>query len=376
MCSWHLITPEFPPLLGGVSNHSRVLAEMAVQHGFDVHVWGPAGSGPMHGVEVHDTLGVFAREDFDRTDALLDRHAAPRRIVLQWVPHGYGRRGMNLTFARWIEKRARGGDVLDVIVHEPFVDYFGASLMQPVRAIVQRRMARRVLRPARRVWMSIPGWQPRLSTTLIGSTSAPRVLPVPGTIPVHHDPAAIERLRAEVGGDAACVVGYFGAGGDYAEHALRITLAALGRERRRAAVLCIGRGSEEVAARLRATVPGYDAPVRGTGAISEPVLSQHLQVCDVLLQPYEDGVSGRRTTTISALEHGIPVATTFGKLSEPYWKETPAVETVPAGELQRLPAAVDTILASSRNTAARQAARRLYDARFTPAVALEPLFAD
>jgi hypothetical protein len=52
------------------------------------------------------------------------------------------------------------------------------------------------------------------------------------------------------------------------------------------------------------------------------------------------------------------------------------VETVPASEPQLLAAAVEAVLDSSRNTAARQAARRLYDARFTPAVALQPLFAD
>jgi glycosyltransferase involved in cell wall biosynthesis len=224
--------------------------------------------------------------------------------------------------------------------------------------------------------MSIPGWEPRLTSSFIGLSSTPRVLPVPGTIRVSHDPAAIERLRADVGRGAASIVGYFGAGGEYAEHALRGTVAALGRNRRSVAVLCIGRGSEEVVARLRSSLTGYSGPLHATGAVHEQVLSQHLQVCDVLLQPYEDGVSGRRTTTISALEHGVPVATTFGKLSEPFWKDTPAVETVPAADPHRLPAAVDAVLDSNRNSAARQAARRLYESRFTPAVALEPLFAD
>jgi glycosyltransferase involved in cell wall biosynthesis len=96
----------------------------------------------------------------------------------------------------------------------------------------------------------------------------------------------------------------------------------------------------------------------------------------VLLQPYQDGVSGRRTTTISALEHGIPVATTCGELSEPFWAGSQAVETVPAGDPASLAAAVSRLLDPTRNAAARAAARRLYKERFQPSVALAPLFAD
>ena len=69
---------------------------------------------------------------------------------------------MNVHFARWMARRAASGDRVDVMVHEPFVDYFGGSWIQPARALVQRYMTRTVLRAARRVWMSIPGWEARL----------------------------------------------------------------------------------------------------------------------------------------------------------------------------------------------------------------------
>ena len=94
----------------------------------------------------------------------------------------------------------------------------------------------------------------------------------------------------------------------------------------------------------------------------------------MLVQPYVDGVSGRRTTTISALEHGIPVATTFGALSEPFWRETEAVATVPADLPQQLGDAAGELLSEERNAAARSAAVSLYAAHFAPEVALEPLF--
>jgi hypothetical protein len=96
----------------------------------------------------------------------------------------------------------------------------------------------------------------------------------------------------------------------------------------------------------------------------------------VLLQPYVDGVSGRRTTTVSALEHAVPVATTFGRLSEPFWRDTAAVETVAADAPDRLAAAVLRLLEPARNAEGRSAAVALYAARFDPRVVLDPLFAD
>jgi predicted O-linked N-acetylglucosamine transferase (SPINDLY family) len=87
-----------------------------------------------------------------------------------------------------------------------------------------------------------------------------------------------------------------------------------------------------------------------------------------------DGVSGRRTTTISALEHGVPVVTTFGRFSEPFWRETSAVETIAAGTPALLAGAVERLLEPRRNAEARSAAVALYAVRFDPRVALEPLF--
>ena len=111
-----------------------------------------------------------------------------------------------------------------------------------------------------------------------------------------------------------------------------------------------------------------------TGAIDLTSLSHHLSACDVLLQPYVDGVSGRRTTTISALEHGIPVATTFGALSEPFWKDTRAVAVVPSEAPHLLAGATEELLSEDRHAEAQSAAAALYLARFEPGVALAPLF--
>ena len=137
---FHIVTPEFPPLLGGVSEHSRVLAAAAAARGREVHVWTTPGALSAGGVQVHTMLGAFTPADLSRTNAALERYDAPRDLLVQWVPHGFGYRGLNVHFARWVARRAAKGDRVDVMVHEPFVDYFGGSWIQPARALVQRHM--------------------------------------------------------------------------------------------------------------------------------------------------------------------------------------------------------------------------------------------
>lgn len=364
-------------MLGGVSEHSRVLAQMAAARGCEVHVWTPAGGQPAPGLQVHDTLGAFRPGDLARTSRQILACEAPRRLVLQWVPHGYGYRGLNVGFSRWIASLAGDGSELDVIVHEPFVDFSGGSAAQPVRALIQRYMTRRVLRPARRVWLSIPGWEGRIRSWWIRGPAGPRVLPVPGTIPVAADAGRVERLRSELlGGTGRRLVGYFGSGGDYADAALTAALRALAPEPNGLRFIALGRGSRDLAGRLAAAAPELAPAVRGTGPLEIASLSHHLQACDVMLQPYADGVSGRRTTTISALEHGVPAATTLGALSEPYWRDHPAVEVTPAHAPAGLAHAVRTLLDPHRHQRAREGAIRLYADRFAPGVALAPLFED
>jgi hypothetical protein len=270
-------------MVGGVSEHTRILAGVAAARGLDVHVWGPGGSAALPGVHVDDGLGGFNASDLAHTGRQLDRCPGPRRLVLQWVPHGYGRRGLNVAFSRGIARRARTGDELDVIVHEPFVDFTGGSWAQPARAVVQRYMAREILSPARRIWIAIPGWERRLRAPWLTLRDAPRVLPVPGTIPVARDAPCVLALRQRLAGGAARLVGYFGTGGEYAERALAVTVQALSRERDDVAFVCLGRGSLEVAARLARAVSGCRAAFSGTGTLALRDLSHHLQACDVVI---------------------------------------------------------------------------------------------
>jgi glycosyltransferase involved in cell wall biosynthesis len=229
-----------------------------------------------------------------------------------------------------------------------------------------------VVRSARRVWLAIPAWEGRLRA--VGLVRPAGVLPVPGSIPVDPDETAVAEARVRMQGRAAVVIGYFGTGGRYAEAALA-TVARHFAGARDVAFACLGRGSDLVASRLLDRVPRTAGALSATGAVDARILSHCLQACDLLVQPYVDGVSGRRTTAVSALEHGVPIATTYGTLSEPFWRDSPAVDLVPGSAPAELRVAVERLLDAERDAVARAAAARLYASTFDPDVALAPLFA-
>src|ERR1700730_10077623 len=101
---WHVITPEYPPMFGGVSDYTQSIAKGLAAQGDEVHVWCPAGGAPepdSAGVVVHPELGKIRVRDLRGVELQLDRFPAPRRILIQWVPHGYGPKAINIGFCWW-----------------------------------------------------------------------------------------------------------------------------------------------------------------------------------------------------------------------------------------------------------------------------------
>src|SRR5205807_10388299 len=110
----------------------------------------------MDGVIVHREMGRFTRSDLRRVGSRLDQLKAPGRLLVQWVPHGYGYRSMNLHFCLWLWRRARRGDRVEIMVHEPFLSFREGSWKQSGVAAVHRLMTIILLNAASRVWITIP----------------------------------------------------------------------------------------------------------------------------------------------------------------------------------------------------------------------------
>jgi len=90
-------------------------------------------------------------------------------------------------------------------------------------------------------------------------------------------------------------------------------------------LLLLGANGPSYRDALLARHPEWAARVHATGFLDGPVLAAHLGVCDVMVQPYPDGVTSRRTSVMACLSQGRAVVTTAGRLTEPLWHASDAV---------------------------------------------------
>ena len=284
LTTWHIVTGEYPPQPGGVADYTAQLAEALRVAGQPVRVW------------CHE-FGGFTPAGLARVGRELDSCPAPRRILLQWVPHSYGRHSMNVNFCRWLAARP---EPLEIMVHEPGLGFGEGGLRHSAVAAVHRLMTIILLRRAERVWISIPAWEARLRPYALGRKIPFTWLPVPSNIPVSTTYAP--RVHP---------LGYFGQYDDSTREVLHQVLDQLDSP-----VLLLGRQSHRVTHKN----------AQAAGELSPAALSQAIQSCETIFHLYPDGVSTRRGTVMASLAHGMAIVTNTGKFTEPLWRESGAVE--------------------------------------------------
>lgn len=347
----HIITPEYPPQPGGVSDYTRQVARGLAAEGEDVHVWCPgkptsSAQASEAGVHVHRDLGAIARSDLAAVDAQLDRFPSPRRLLVQWVPHGYGHRSMNFPFCQWLLDRAKHNrDMVEIMVHEPFLR-FERSWRQYGAALIHRLMIITLLRAASRVWFSTAENQRLWQPYTLGRQIPFEWLPVPSNVRMMEADRETQLIRDRYIPAGGVLVGHFGTFGE----PLRSVLEPI-FERMTAAIpdqplLLMGRGSEDFRNYFVAKYPSVRGSMHAAGALAPEELSAHIAACDVLVQPYPDGASTKRGSLMAGLSHGKAILTTVGSASEPLWRESHAVALAPCGDAPEFVRTLQALLAN------------------------------
>lgn len=314
-----ILTGEYPPEPGGVSDHTRLLAESLARGGLSpvVACGGFRGHSRESGVDVHRVGGSFAPSNLSAMGRVLKECSGRRVLMIQYAPHALGLRGMNVPLALWLAWRAGfHGDRVVAYFHEVAFPFRG-PWRHRFLAMAQRLMAAIVAASSKAVLATTDAWIPVLKALGV-RRGATRVLPVFSNLPEEVDPRASESRRERWLRDTGAerLVAHFGTFGGGVAELLRGTLAAFPHDSR-TAFLLLGReagawlashSTHPWANRCR-VVPDTDAQA----------LAETIAGCDAALQPYPDGVTTRRTTVMSALALGVPVVSNLGLLSDGCW---------------------------------------------------------
>ena len=345
---WIILTGEYPPQHGGVSEYTYRLAEVLKTRGEKVTICTPATDGRVaqEGVELCELADQFGRQ----ARRQLEKHfqSSPEaNFLLQYVPHSFGLRGINLPFCVWLWWRYRGR--IDVMFHEVALPSgSGQRLKVRVAGKIQNLMARLLVRASRHVYISIPGWEPRLKKYLRPEQRL-QWLPIAS----HFDGL---NFTSQVRRKAYPVVGHFGTYGQEIGQMLSGLLPFILKRFESVHFALIGRGSEVFLPEFLRRFPEFTDRMYASGPVPSNDVARHLLACDVLIQPFPDGVSTRRSSFMAALALGRPLITNGGHLTEAFWHSTDAVSFSGTFDLEKMGGLLDTLLANS--DAAEQMGRR------------------
>ena len=301
-----ILSPGHPHVPGGVTDHTSRL----VRH------WSEAG----HAVLVASTPD-------DPPEDLVEEWAANgvAAALIQYVPFLYGRRGLSRYPERIAAASRKTGIRVAVFVHEPWVPLTRPQwlVLGPLQRLQLHRLIRRVDGAA----TAVPAWQslvsPRPELIYVGSTSPPAPLPHgrgESTSPLAPLPTSPLSPLPKGSGEPAdqllapVVFSPFAAGlnWEWIVRAVRAIgapdgLVILGATEAQARRHPIGRWME----------PGWDWRGRLSSAEIVPLLAR----ARLVLAPFVDGVTGRRTSVCAALSTGARTLTSTGHLFDPFFRD-------------------------------------------------------
>ncbi len=364
---WHVITGEYPPRWGGVGDYTYQIAQELARGGDEVHVWSPAThleSCHPDTAQVHALSHEFGWRWLRDLGRGLRRYPGPRNILIQYVPHMYGWKSMNLAFCYWISRQRKHN--VCVMFHEvafPFRN--GQRFRHGLLAVVHRIMAWTILRSVRHSFTSTESYMALLQT--LGSAETPiSLLRICSNIPMESYKSDAPPVRSAARSGQLFSVGIFSNFNSKIREVLEPVIGCL-LENPKIEVLLLGPGEAFCQAIAKNYAFAGDR-ISSTGRLRVAEIGEHIARCDALLQLYPDGASAARGTLIGAMASGVPVVTTRGPATDRLLLESGAM--LFAGQSpESVRDSIELLRedpAFAQQVAAR--ARRLYEESFQPAV--------
>jgi glycosyltransferase involved in cell wall biosynthesis len=368
---WHIVTGEYPPQLGGVSDYTYQLSKELAKQGDRVHIWSPAPHSEVIQGEtehIHALPQGFGWSWLRELNRRLQSFSGPRNILIQYVPHMYGWKSMNLAFCAWICMQRRQN--VTVMFHEvAFPMERGQRFRLRLLAITHRVMAWAIVRSVRHSFTSTDQYLDLLQN-LGDSKSRISLLRICSNVP--SESYQSDSIHSQDNDPRApFTIGIFSNFGTKLSEVLTPVIGSV-LENPNTAVALLGPG-EAFRESLIKKYPQAVDRIRSTGRLHVSEVAERMRGCNALLQIYPDGASAARGTLIGALASGIPVITTAGPKTDKLLLESNTLLFCDLSP-QSIQACIEML---SQNPAmARELglrAQRLYQESFQPSVIVSRL---
>lgn len=322
-----MVTCEYPPSIGGIADYTREIAKGLSLSGIPVRIWAPGIEGCEQvdpKITISRSLGRFGMRSLLRAGRAMRRAGGGRCLLLQWEPVGYGAMSVNLPFCLWVALQALGGTRLIVMFHETFLRYSKRTPKRFIGATLQRLMAFLLVNSAAKVFVSTADGAEAIAKLSL-ETGKVQHLPVFSNIKTNRDPVYSHLLRDEMVAPGETLVGHFGRYNAEIEALAIPALISLLNRNDKVKVMFAGECASAYRSRLLRDHEELAPRVHSAGICSADEIASLLGACDFMFQPYPDGITTRRSTTMAALANGRFLVSNSGAGTESLWNQTAAV---------------------------------------------------
>jgi hypothetical protein len=303
---------HLPPVFDGIGDYSWCLSHALASEGHKVTMFSSVGPKltPGPGVTIVPFFDPNRPATIRRLPDLLKNQSDFDWLIVQYNPFMFGPRGLN----PWLIPAlisAKDSSRLAVMFHETCVPFWpwkfaAMSLWQFPQLVALSFLASRV-------FVSTERWIRELRRCHPGIVC--HHLPVGSNLPFCALTKEEARARLHLPTDAI-LLGIFGSAHgskmlDWAGAAARAVYQRLPR----ASILYVGQDGS----RVRDACAG--APFLDRGPLSAAEAAVGIRAMDLLLAPFSDGISTRRTSAMSALQHGVSVCSTISKWTDSVFRD-------------------------------------------------------
>jgi glycosyltransferase involved in cell wall biosynthesis len=313
------LTGEYPPMQGGVADHTAHLAqhlgaadaEVLVLTSSRAQSGSTATSGPG---QVHAIIERWGPGCWPRIERFLKQHS-PDVLHIQYQAAAFDLAGWVNWLPWWLQRKADRPRLV-VTFHDLRVPYLfpkaGRLRQQAILSLARYTDAVITTNAEDEYTLRRHAWATHVRRIPLGSNVEPQP-------PTGYDRRAWrERLGVDEGQTLLAYFGFLNQSKGGQE--LILALDDLIQRGYDAHLLMIGAQVGDVDPTNRQYYDQVQTLIRQreleqrvhwTGHVSQAEVSANLLAADVVVMPYRDGVSFRRTTFIAALRHGCPVVTTL-----------------------------------------------------------------
>jgi glycosyltransferase involved in cell wall biosynthesis len=303
----NMVVSALPPRFCGIGDYTARLCRALSTNARVTAYTGAGTPAAIAGVQIES---VFSASDLRSVRKIAERVEIDRPdwVVLQFNQFSFGRWGLNpyLPLAMRRIKRTCPETRLAVMFHEDFVPPITWKFC--VMRTWQKWQFKALGRAADVVLFSIDPWVEKYRSWFPGKP----VLHMPVGSNIPEFPISREDARARLGVQVNQVVlGLFGS--LHQSRNLPWVQAAVNAVRAAGAdvvVLYVGAQVDLLRGALR------DVRVIADGTAEPDEVSRRVRAMDVYLAPFSDGVSSRRTSMMTGLQHGIATVSTLGEFTD------------------------------------------------------------